>query len=96
MDEFDNAIKAYLASANRPVDEAEQGIHYPHMEPFQSPDLQQKSFHIVPDIEKDMLDDADLGNTEPEVHRVRRHKDGTLVVNRVGNPTEEKNFVEKM
>lgn len=40
--------------------------------------LQEKSFHIVLDLDKDMLKDPDLGTVEHEVHRVRRAEDGSL------------------
>jgi len=76
--EFDCAIMAYLASAGRPVDELRQRIHHSHIEPLQPPEMKQRSFHIVLDIEKDMLRDPDLERVEHEVHRVRRAKDGTL------------------
>lgn len=41
--------------------------------------MKQKSFHIVLDIEKDMLKDPDFEQLEHEVHRVRRARDGTTV-----------------
>ncbi|OAX81898.1 hypothetical protein ACJ72_03766 [Emergomyces africanus] len=94
--EFDSAIMAYLESAGRPVDELGQRIHHSHIEPFQSPEMKQRSFHIVLDIEKAMLRDPDLETVEHEVHRVRRAKDGTFTVNRIRNPVEEQNFVRKM
>lgn len=76
--EFDNAIMAYLKSAGRPADELGRRIHHSHIEPLQSPELRQTSFHIVLDIEKDMLRNPDLGEVDHEVHRVRRAEDGTL------------------
>lgn len=76
--EFDRAIMAYLASAGRPVDELTQKIHHSHIEPLQPPEMKQRSFHIVPDIEKDMLSDPDFERVEHEVHRVHRAKNGTL------------------
>ncbi|PGH35731.1 hypothetical protein GX50_01444 [[Emmonsia] crescens] len=94
--EFDSAIMAYLASAGRPANELQQRIHHSHIEPLQPPEMKQRSFHIVLDIEKDMLRDPDLERVEHEVHRVRRAKDGTLKVNRISNRVEEQNFVRKM
>ncbi|KLJ11488.1 hypothetical protein EMPG_13320 [Blastomyces silverae] len=44
--EYDSAIIAYLESAGRPADELKQRIHQSHIEPFQPPELNQKSFHI--------------------------------------------------
>ncbi|KAK2808745.1 hypothetical protein FQN50_004417 [Emmonsiellopsis sp. PD_5] len=79
--EFDHAIMAYLASVGRPVDELSKRIHHSHIEPFQPPELKQRSFHIVLDIEKDMLSDPDFDMVEHEVHRVRRTKNGTLYDN---------------
>ena len=80
--EFDCAIMAYLASRGRPVDELRQRIHHSHIEPLQAPELKQRSFHIVLDIEKDMLRDPDLETVEHEVHRVHRARDGTLYEHR--------------
>ncbi|KAJ9301884.1 hypothetical protein DTO271G3_750 [Paecilomyces variotii] len=94
--ELDRAIMAYLSSAGRSVNELSQRIHHSHIEPLQSPEMKQKSFHIVLDIEKDMLKDPDFEQLEHEVHRVRRARDGTLIVNRIQNPIEEQNFVKKM
>ncbi|OJD15230.1 hypothetical protein AJ78_04490 [Emergomyces pasteurianus Ep9510] len=94
--EFDHAIKAYLASAGRPVDELTQRIHYSHIEPFQPPELKQRSFHIVQDIEKDMFSDPDFDEVKHEVHRIRRAKNGTFKVDRISNPVEEQNFVRQM
>ncbi|EER45171.1 conserved hypothetical protein [Histoplasma capsulatum H143] len=76
--EFDRAIMAYLASAGRSVDELTQKIHHSHIEPLQPPEMKQRSFHIVLDIEKDMLSDPDLERVEHEVHRVHRAKNGEL------------------
>lgn len=76
--EFDYAIMAYLASVGRATDEHDRGIHYSHVEPLQPYEMNQKSFHIVLDIEKDMLADPDFETVDHEVHRVRRAKDGTL------------------
>ncbi|KAH9209886.1 hypothetical protein DL95DRAFT_394001, partial [Leptodontidium sp. 2 PMI_412] len=45
--EFVDAIKAYLLFAKRPTNEYEAVKHYTHIEPFQSPELRQTSFHII-------------------------------------------------
>ncbi|KAB8077143.1 hypothetical protein BDV29DRAFT_168838 [Aspergillus leporis] len=56
----------------------DQRIRYSHIEPLQPPELKQKSFHIVLDIDKDMLRDPDFEKVEHEVHHVHRARDGTL------------------
>ncbi|KAK2778756.1 hypothetical protein FQN53_001653 [Emmonsiellopsis sp. PD_33] len=96
--EFDHAIMAYLASVGRPVDELTKRIHYSHVEPLQPPEMKQRSFHIVLDVEKDMLSDPDFDRVEHEVHRVRRTKNGTCTfkVERISNPDEEQSFVRRM
>ncbi|EQL34443.1 hypothetical protein BDFG_03788 [Blastomyces dermatitidis ATCC 26199] len=81
--EFDHAIMAYLASAGRPVDELTQRIHHSHIEPFQPPEMKQRSFHIVLDIEKDMLSDPDFERVEHEVHRVHRAKNVKSIAFRI-------------
>ncbi|OAX84896.1 hypothetical protein ACJ72_00718 [Emergomyces africanus] len=87
---------AYLASSGRPVDELTRRIHYSHIEPLQPPKMKQRSFHIVLDIDKDMLSDPDFERVEHEVHRVHRATNDTFKVNRISNPAEEQNFVRQM
>jgi hypothetical protein len=60
--EYDDAIKAYLTFAKRPTSELAANKHYAHIEPFQDPKIPQTSFHIVLDIEKDMLEGSNLQN----------------------------------
>ncbi|KAF4637757.1 hypothetical protein G7Y89_g309 [Cudoniella acicularis] len=74
--EYDNAIKAYLLFAGRLTNEHEMNKHYAHIEPFQSPELQQTSFHIIIDIEKYMIDDGEFRNLPHEIYRIRRNEQG--------------------
>ena len=76
--DFNQAIKAYLNSVGRSMQEFDQGRHYSHIEPFQSLDIRQTSFHIILDLEKDLLDNPDFGTLQHEVYRVRRDIDGKL------------------
>ncbi|KAE8147974.1 hypothetical protein BDV25DRAFT_159178 [Aspergillus avenaceus] len=94
--EFDHAIRAYLASTGRAADEHQRRMHHSHIEPFQPREMGQRSFHIILDLEQDMLQDPNFERVEHEVHRVRRNRDGTFLVNRISNPAEERNFVQKM
>jgi hypothetical protein len=57
---YDDAIKAYLTFAKRPTSELAANKHYAHMEPFQDPEIPQTSFHIILDMEKDMLEGSNL------------------------------------
>jgi hypothetical protein len=77
-DEFNYAIKAYLKSAGRPVQEIDQNQHFSDIEPFQAPELKQRTFHIVLDIDKDLVNDPDFKTLPHEAYRVRRGKDGKL------------------
>ncbi|GAD99115.1 conserved hypothetical protein [Paecilomyces variotii No. 5] len=94
--ELDRAIMAYLSSTGHSVNEISQRKYYSHIEPFQPPDMKQKTFHIVLGIEKDMLKDPDFEQIEHEVHRDHRATDRTLIVDRIQNRMEEQNFVNKM
>ncbi|KAK0112473.1 hypothetical protein ONS96_001710 [Cadophora gregata f. sp. sojae] len=86
----------YLFFANRPTDEYEAEKHYAHIEPFQSPELRQTSFHIILDIEKDMLHDGGFKNLPHEIYRIRRNEQDTLEVKPFHNPLEAANLISKM
>jgi hypothetical protein len=77
-EEFTYAIRAYLKSAGRPVEEIDQHKHFSHIEPFQAPELKQTSFHIVLDIDKDLVENPNFETLLHEVYRVRRGVDGNL------------------
>ncbi|KAJ0423533.1 hypothetical protein BJY00DRAFT_278677 [Aspergillus carlsbadensis] len=96
--DFNRAMIAYLESAGRSRDELSAGKCRSHIEPFQDPELRQRSFHIVLDRDKDEFDNPDLEAVEHEVYRVRRAKDGSdaITIRRISNPLEEKNFIRKM
>ncbi|KAL5313250.1 hypothetical protein ACEPPN_018983 [Leptodophora sp. 'Broadleaf-Isolate-01'] len=91
-----DAIKAYLLFAKRPTDEYEAEKHHAHIEPFQSPELRQTSFHIIIDIEKDMLDNGEFQSLPHEIYRIRRNEQGALEVKPFQNPLEAANFLSKM
>ena len=76
--EYNDAIKAYLIFAERPASEIVDNKHYAHIEPFQAPELQQTSFHITLDIEKDLLYNPDFETIPHEIYRVRRNEHGDL------------------
>lgn len=69
--EFVNAIQAYLNFAGYNEDVQ----YYSHIEPFQSPEIRQLSFHIILDIHKDKIQTVDFNLLPHEVYRVRRKQD---------------------
>lgn len=78
-----DAIQAYLTWAGRPTSEYDEGPyearkHFAHVEPFQDPELQQTTFHVVLDMEQDMLNEPDFDTVPHEIYRVRRDKEGKL------------------
>jgi hypothetical protein len=77
-----DAIKAYLVWAGRLTSEYEgeyeERKHFAHVEPFQAPELKQKTFHIVLDIEQHLLEEPNFDNLPHEIYRVRRDKEGNL------------------
>lgn len=72
------AISEYIAFAGRSTTELQENRHYAHIEPFQSPELQQASFHITLDIDKDSVQNPNLTELPHEIYRVRRDVDGKL------------------
>ncbi|KAH6714416.1 hypothetical protein BKA61DRAFT_517633 [Leptodontidium sp. MPI-SDFR-AT-0119] len=94
--EYVDAIKAYLLFAKRPTHEYDAKKHYAHIEPFQSPELRQTSFHIIIDIEKDMLNNGGFQSLPHEIYRIRRSEQGDLEVKPFKNPVEAANFLSKM
>jgi len=93
--EYDDAIKSYLLFAGRPASEDEVQRHYAHIEPFQAPELQQTSFHIIIDIEKHSVVDGEFRGLPHEIYRVRRLQ-GTWKVEPFHNRVEAANFLSKM
>ena len=81
-----DAIQAYLAWAGRPTseyDEEPYGAkrkHFAHVEPFQDPELRQTTFHVVLDMEQDMLNEPDFDTVPHEIYRIRRDEEGKLYV----------------
>ena len=77
-----DAIKAYLIWAGRTASEYEGGHetrqHFAHVEPFQAPELNQTTFHVVLDMEQHMLNEPDFDTLPHEIYRVRRDKEGSL------------------
>jgi hypothetical protein len=76
--EYIDAIKAHLAFAGRPTDDSELRKHYAHIEPFQAPEVNQISFHIIMDMEKDLANPPNIQELPHEIYRVRRDKEGKL------------------
>lgn len=77
-----DAIKAYLTWAGRSSAEYEGDFekrkHYAHVEPFQAPELNQTTFHVILDMEQHLLDVVSFDTLPHEVYRVRRDKEGKL------------------
>ena len=77
--EYSDAIRAYLAFAGRPISELGENRHYAHIEPFQGPEIPQRSFHIILNLEKDSFHNSNnFQNLPHEIYRVRRDKQGKL------------------
>lgn len=81
-EQYVDAIRAYLIWAKRPIDEYEGDYetrrHFAHVEPFQAPELNQKTFHVILDMEQHALDQTDFDCLPHEIYRVRRNDKGDL------------------
>lgn len=81
-EEHVDAIKAYLVWAGRSASEYEGDFqkrkHFAHVEPFQAPELNQTTFHVIIDMEQESLESPNLDDVPHEIYRVRRDKEGNL------------------
>lgn len=69
--ELFNAIKAYLTFAGYSLDKSDEDRYYPHIElPFPAPELRRKGFHMILDMEKDMIESPDLSKLSHEIYHV--------------------------
>ncbi|XTI93109.1 hypothetical protein V2W45_1429075, partial [Cenococcum geophilum] len=94
--EYIDAIKAYLAFAGRSTDDLEFWKHHAHIEPFQAPEVNQISFHITMDMEKDTPNPPTIQELPHEIYRVRRNKEGKFQVKRIQNVIEENNYLTRI
>jgi hypothetical protein len=82
-EEYIDAIHTYLTWAGRPASEYDGSLpqarkHFAHIEPFQDPELQQTTFHVILDMEHAMLNDPDFNTVPHEIYRIRRDKEAKL------------------
>ncbi|KAH7409751.1 hypothetical protein BKA64DRAFT_553531, partial [Cadophora sp. MPI-SDFR-AT-0126] len=92
-----SAIKAYLLFAKCPSNEYEAEKHHAHIEPFQSHELQQTSFHIIIDIEKDMVENGEFQSRHARrLIRINSPSIHTILFKRFQNPLEAAIFLLKV
>ncbi len=81
-EQYVDAIDTYLIWAGRPTQEYrgdyQMRRHFAHVEPFQAPEINQETFHIILDIEQRSLPEANFDNIPHEIYRVRRDAEGDL------------------
>ena len=81
-EQYTDAIETYLIWAGRPTHEYEGDYqsrrHFAHVEPFQAPELHQKTFHVILDIDQHSLSEVILDHLPHEIYRVRRNEGGNL------------------
>ncbi len=81
-EQYIDAINTYLIWAGRSIQEYEGDYqtrrHFAHVEPFQAPELNQKTFHVILDIEQHSLRYANFDHIPHEIYRVRRNENGDL------------------
>ena len=81
-EQYVDAINTYLVWAGRSMSEYEGEFetrkHFAHVEPFQAPELNQTTFHVVLDIEQHLLNEPNFDTLPHEIYRVRRDKEGNL------------------
>jgi len=70
--EYNDAIISYLIFAGRSPAEVQENRHTIHIEPFQDPELNQTSFHIILDIGKNSASKLNLQDVPHKLYRVTR------------------------
>jgi len=93
-DDYLDILKAYLDFSGQPSADISRDYGV-HIEPIQSPDLNQTSCHIILDMNKHSVKTPDLQNMPHEIYRVRK-KDGVFQVIEVRNELERRNLLAKM
>lgn len=83
-EQFVDAIETYLVWAGRPKKEYrgdyQTRTHFAHVEPFQAPELNQTTFHVVLDVEQHSLAEVNFDLLPHEIYRVRRNvRDDSVV-----------------
>ena len=77
-----DAIHTYLTWAGCSTSEYEDPYetrkHFAHVEPFQDPELKQRTFHVILDMEQNMVSKPKLDTLPHEIYRVRRNTEGNL------------------
>ena len=74
-----DAIDAYWRWLEHELEtDATNSDYFAHVEPFQAPELQQKTFHVILDIQYSALRFETFDDIPHEVYRVRRKDDGHL------------------
>ena len=64
--------------AGRSTNDLEFRKHHAYIEPFQSPEVNQTSFHITIDMEGDSANPPNIQELPHEIYRVRYSKEGEL------------------
>lgn len=59
-------------------DEHATNGYFAHVKPFQAPEVKQRIFHLVLEIQQQSLDYVNFDNIPHEVYRVRRKLEGDL------------------
>lgn len=75
---YNKVIKVYITFAEHYINELKEDKHYAHIEPYQAPELQQCSFHIILNIEKDLLDSLNVQKLSHEIYCVCCDKQSKL------------------
>lgn len=68
----------YIAFAEHYINELKEDKHYAHIKPYQASELQQRSFHIILDIEKDLLNSPNIQKLPHEIYHVCCDKQSKL------------------
>jgi hypothetical protein len=79
---YPSAVEAYLKWSNRPIEDYRRAKkHNIFVEQFQAPELKQKNFHVILDLNCRSYKVENMDSVHHEVYEVRRDgKNGQLLV----------------
>jgi len=72
------AVEAYLKWANRPLAELNNKKHNIFVEPLQDPEVKQKRFHVIVDLNSLSFEVNKMDEVHHEVYEIKRKDDGSL------------------
>ncbi|THY40951.1 hypothetical protein D6C98_09454 [Aureobasidium pullulans] len=92
---YPTAIETYLRWAGRSLDDWKQRKHNIFVEPLQDPEVKQKIFHIIIDLNSLSFQVEDMNAVQHELYEIKRRDDETLTLRQAKSPIVAQNIISK-